>query len=482
MPRLLVVDDEPNLLFSLQDSLASNQLEVVTATTAREALSLLSRARPDAAILDVRLPDISGLEAFEKIKQIDPRLPVIIITAHPAMEIAIEAMKLGAFDYLVKPCDFHQLRDLVHRAIDQGRITHVRAVYGDDREDDPNVDRIVGNSPLMQEVYKAIGRIAAQDVSTIILGESGTGKELVARAIYNHSHRTDKPFLAINCAALPESILESELFGHERGAFTGAERRRIGKFEQANGGTIFLDEVGDMSLATQAKMLRLLQDGEFQRVGGNETLHTDVRVLAATNRDLEALVAEGRFRHDLFYRLADYTIQLPPLRERLEDLPALIQHYIKIFNRDLGKHITTYSPETLEIFRAHSWRGNIRELQAAIRHAMLHATSETLVPHCLPRYLRDQLNGNNGAGALDDSDLALVVRKLLRSGESEIYEKVVRHVDRIVLREVLDHVEGSQVEASELLGISRNTLRSKLRALDLAIAKQVISENDQGAQ
>jgi two-component system nitrogen regulation response regulator GlnG len=330
MPTLLVVDDEPNVLYSLAKGLRSDTLDVETAGTARQGIDLVRQRRPDAVILDVRLADMSGLEAFDHIRAIDPHLPVVVITAHATTETAIEATKRGAFDYLLKPVDFHQLQEVVARAVELSRLRHVPAVFAeDDAADEETVVRIVGRCAAMQEVYKAIGRVAPLDVPVLIRGESGTGKELVARALYHHSRRNDKPFLAINCAAIPETLLESELFGYERGAFTGADRRRIGKFEQADGGTIFLDEIGDMTSATQPRVLRLLQEQQFERLGGNDTIQTDVRIIAATNQDLDAMVATGRFRRDLYYRLKVITIALPPLRDRRQDIPILTEHFLK---------------------------------------------------------------------------------------------------------------------------------------------------------
>src|SRR5579884_3529472 len=313
MPRLLVIDDEPNVLYSLEKSLRSDALEVLTASTAKEGIELAQRRHPDAVLLDVRLSDMYGLDAFDRLRQIDPRLPIVVITAYATTETAIEAMKRGAFEYLLKPVDWHRLREVVDKALELSRLRHVPAVF-EQQEAVPDgpVDRIVGTSPAMQEVYKAIGRVALLDVTVLIVGASGTGKELVARALYQHSRRADKPFLAINCAALPEQLLESELFGHEQGAFTGAARQRIGKFEQCCDGTLFLDEIGDMSLAVQAKMLRVLQDQRFERIGGNQQVQTRVRILAATNQDLEQLVTENRFRADLYYRLKVATIHVPP--------------------------------------------------------------------------------------------------------------------------------------------------------------------------
>ena len=475
MPKLLVVDDEPNLLYSLKKGLQSDTVEVITASTAGEGISLARDARPDAVIMDVRLPDMSGLEAFGQIHQWDSRLPVIVVTAYTTTETAITAMKQGAFDYLVKPVDLHRLRSVVERAFEVRRLSNVPAVFGESLRGDATdgVDHIVGNSPAMQEIYKAIGRVAPLDVPVLIRGESGTGKELVARAVYQHSRRGEGPFLAINCAALPETLLESELFGHERGAFTGADRRRIGKFEQCHRGTLFLDEIGDMAASTQAKVLRLLQDGHFERVGGNETIHSDVRILAATNKDLEAMIDQGRFRLDLLYRLNTFTIHLPPLRDRPDDLAMLVAHFVAFFSRQMNKTVASVSPEAMDILSAHSWPGNVRELQSAIRYAIVQAAGDVLTPECFPQSCRQ-----TGAAPTDSCvpsrmlqqgslDLVAFVRQLLSEGNGEIYRRVQLEVDRVVLREVLRNVAGNQVQASDLLGISRTTLRVKLGSLSL---------------
>src|SRR5262249_24457585 len=305
-----------------------DDVRVLTAGTAATGLEQVRAHGPDVVVLDLQLPDRSGLEVFREIQALDPKRPVIFITAHGTTETAIEAMKGGAFDYLVKPVDLERLSQILERAFEAARLMHVHPVLP--AED--SGDRIVGRSPVMQEMCKAIGRIAPQDVTVLILGESGTGKELVARALYHHSRRADKPFLAINCAAIPEPLLESELFGHEQGAFTGAHRKRIGKFEQCDGGTLFLDEIGELPAGAQAKMLRVLQDQSFQRLGGSETVRTRVRLLAATNKDLEAEVQAGRFRADLYYRLRVVTLAVPPLRQRAEDIPELAHHFLFDFN------------------------------------------------------------------------------------------------------------------------------------------------------
>ena len=505
MLKLLVIDDEPNITFTIAETLGSTDLQVLTASTAREGIEIVRKSRPDVVLCDVRLPDISGLDAFDRIHQIDPRIPVIVMTAFAKTETAIEAMRRGAFEYLVKPVDFNALKQVVRRALEVSQLSHVPAVVGDSQSDDsvPEADRIIGLSSAMQEVYKTVGRVASQDATVLILGESGTGKELVARAIYHYSQRSDKPFLAVNCAALPESLLESELFGHEKGAFTGADQRRIGKFEQVNGGTIFLDEIGDMSPATQAKALRLVQQQEFERVGGNATIHTNVRIIAATNQDLATMVAEGKFRQDLYYRLNGFTVRLPSLRERREDIPALLDHFVKVYNRDFSKNIRSVTPETLMILASHDWPGNVREFQSAIKFAMVHATTDVLTPDCLPEACRTKVGGevvaanhtvnpplevswsigklpvaskpqsSDGSG-LNVNELA---RQLLSQGQLDLYRELMSSVDRAILQETMRYFDGNQFQAAERLGISRMTLRSKLRSLGLLAEKRGLNDD-----
>jgi two-component system nitrogen regulation response regulator GlnG len=324
----------------------------------------------------------------------------------------------------------------------------------------------------MQEVYKAIGRVAPRDVTVLIQGESGTGKELIARALFHHSGRTRAPFLAINCAAIPETLLESELFGHERGAFTGAEARRIGKFEQSHRGTLFLDEVGDMSPATQAKVLRFIQEQRFERLGGNETIETDVRLIAATNKNLEEEVAAGRFRKDLLYRLNVFTIQVPPLRERREDIPLLIEHFLPRFSRSLGRNIRSVTADVQQCLLAYDWPGNVRQLQSILKYAIVQASGDVLTLECLPEIVRaSPAPARAPTPDVWMGGLAEFTEGLLRAGELEIYRRVGLEMDRVVLGAVLRHVKGNQVKASELLGISRTTLRAKLRALNLGTEK-----------
>ena len=465
MARLLVIDDEPNVLYSIKKRLQSLKLEIATARTGRQGIERTRELRPDAVILDVRLTDMSGMDVFDRIREIDARLPVIIITAYATTDTAIEAMKRGAFEYLLKPVDFHQLREVVQRALELSRFRHVPAVFGD-HDSAPDAERIVGRSPAMHVVYKAIGRVAPRDVPVLIVGESGTGKELVARALFHHSSRTALPFLAINCAAIPETLLESALFGHERGSFTGADRRQVGKFEQAHGGTLFLDEIADMSLAAQAKVLRLLQEQRFERVGGAETIQTDVRLIAATNKDLDAEVAAGRFRQDLLYRLNVFTIPVPPLRERRDDIPLLIEHYLPHFNSSLRRSIHSIADDAQQCLLAYDWPGNVRQLQSVLKYAMVQAPGDLLTLDCLPENLRSSTSARPALAEDCMAGLAEFTEGLLRAGELEIYQRVCLEMDRVVLDAVLRHVKGNQVKASELLGISRTTLRAKLGHLN----------------
>ncbi len=480
MSKLLVVDDEPNVLYSLQKGLQSETVTVITAETGHAGIEQVRSQRPDAVVLDVRLPDMSGLEALAHIRQIDSQIPVIVVTAFATTETAIEAMKRGAFEYLLKPVALKQLREVVQRALDLSRLRHVPAAFGKDPET-PGGERIVGQSAAMQEVYKTIGRVAPQDVSVLILGESGTGKELVARALYQHSQRQSTPFLALNCAALPETLLESELFGHERGAFTGADHLRIGKFEQANHGTLFLDELGDMTLATQAKVLRILQDGTFERVGGNHTLKTNVRIIAATNQQLESMVEKGQFRRDLFFRLNDVIIRLPSLRERMEDLPLLVEYFVRMYNVSLHKDVQSVAPEAMRLLETHVWPGNVRELQGVIKSALIQGTGPVLTREMMPStFWTPTIESATESPA--SLDVKALVGELIRAGEQEIYWKVMAEVDRVILGEVLAAVQGSQVQASEVLGISRTTLRHKLASLGLTVSKQVLTDSAQPVQ
>jgi two-component system, NtrC family, nitrogen regulation response regulator GlnG len=472
MPKLLVIDDEQSVRYSFRRVLEGDGVTVVTAATAAEGLASLSEHRPDVVVLDIQLPDRSGLEVFREIQTIDPRRPVVFITAHGTTETAIEAMKGGAFDYLVKPVDLERLSQVLQRAFEAARLMDVPA----ELPTQPQGDRIIGRSLVMQEMCKTIGKIAPQDVNVLILGESGTGKELVARALYQHSRRAERPFLAINCAAIPEALLESELFGHEQGAFTGASRRRIGKFEQCNGGTLFLDEIGDMPAPLQAKILRVLQEQRFERLGSNETLQTQVRVLAATNHDLPKMVQEGRFRKDLYYRLNVVTVRVPPLRDRLDDVAELAHYFLFRFDRELSLDYRGFTPETLELLEKYAWPGNVRELQSVIKQAMLQGSGHLVRSEFLPDLLHAAALPAVGQAFLPAAalDLAQLIESCLESGEAGVYDRVIAAVERVLFSRALGHTHGNQSQASDLLGLNRQTLRHKLRTLGLVVDKTVM--------
>ncbi|MDB5340698.1 MAG: glnG 1 [Planctomycetaceae bacterium] len=483
MAHLLLIDDDPELVAEQVSSAfpaPAHRFDVSLSGT--EGLQQIVVSAPDVILLDLRLPDQSGLAVYQQIRQVDARIPVIFITTAKGADAAIEAMRLGAYDYLFKPLDLHQLRRVVGEALDVSERMRKPAVMAESTAD-PDVDgAIVGSCPAMREVYKAIGRVADQDVAVLITGETGTGKELVARAIYQHSHRAKGLFLALNCAAIPENLLESELFGHEKGAFTGADRRRIGKFEQCNGGTIFLDEIGDMPLMLQAKMLRLLQEQTFERVGGNETVRTDVRLIAATHHNLQNDSAEGKFRSDLYYRLGVFTIHLPPLRERGDDLSMLVRHYLRRCSRELGREIHDIAPEALARLQSCSWPGNIRELQSILKQALLQARGTVLLPAFLP-----SLPAETGEPALGSpsvgkaSSWEAFLGPCLKSDQGDLYAEAHRQLDRFLLMRVLDEMGGNQQQAARRLGIARETLRRRLRELGLHVTRQLSGDDDDQA-
>jgi DNA-binding NtrC family response regulator len=477
MSTLLVIDDDRAVPFLIERAVQGTGVNVLPAKSVQEGLHLLER-QPDVVLLDIMLPEGSGLEAVRKIQARDPKLPIIFITAGGTSDTTIEAMKLGAYDYLLKPLDLPKLKDLVERAMEIRRLMQVRVeLPNSDKPVSPDGDQIIGRSPAMCEVFKAIGRVAPQNVTTLINGESGTGKELVARAIYHHSSRSSEKFLALNCAALPETLLESELFGHEKGSFTSANFRRIGKFEQCSKGTLFLDEVGDMSPLLQSKILRVLQEKRFERVGGNETIETDVRVIAATNRDLKDMVAKGTFREDLYYRLNGFTIKLPPLRERGEDIMFLLEHLLARFARELNKaDVHGISPEALDILTHYSWPGNVRELEAVIRQALLNTTGNVILPDFLPDHVR--MGTKSTAAAIPSenappSDLRPFVDECLRRGSEDMYATSVEMMERYLLTRVLRHAQGNQSQAARMLGITRGSLRNKMRALRIQVGSTV---------
>ncbi|MCK4729285.1 MAG: sigma-54-dependent Fis family transcriptional regulator, partial [Desulfobacterales bacterium] len=360
MGAILIVDDDPQLRQSFDKLLTEEGHTVRTAPTGEAGIAMVRECAPDMVVMDVRLPGMSGLETFRAIREIEPKLPVIVMTAFGTTETAIDATKLGAFDYVLKPFEIPEILALIDQALEAGRFMRSK-VEIDVVPDVASADAIIGRSKPMQEVYKAIGRVAPTDATVLIRGKSGTGKELVARAIYQHGLRADKAFLVINCVAIPETLLESELFGYEKGAFTGAVNRRVGKIQQAHGGTVFLDEIGDMPFSIQAKILRLLQEKSIERLGGSKPVPVDVRIIAATNRDLEAALTEGRFREDLYYRLKVVTISLPPLRERLDDIPLLTDYFLSRFTKEMRLDNPGMTAEGKSVLNDYNWPGNVRE-------------------------------------------------------------------------------------------------------------------------
>jgi two-component system nitrogen regulation response regulator GlnG len=470
--NVLIIDEHPRRMSEhLRAALALTKYQVQVALWSPGAALRPIRADAyDAVILCVGESTAAEFEIYHQIRQVDPRAPVIFIACAGRADMAIEAIKLGAYDFMFQPVEPAVLRRVVADALDVARGRGQSLENPISADADLRLNGLIGRCPAMVEVYKAIGRVADQNVIVLINGESGTGKELVARAIHQHSGRSDKPFLAINCAAIPESLLESELFGHEKGAFTGADRRRIGKFEQCSGGTIFLDEIGDMPLATQGKILRLLQDQQFARVGGNETIQTDVRVIAATHRDLRAFSEQGQFRPDLYYRLSVFTIRLPPLRERGDDLPMLVNYYLRHFSRELVRDVREVAPEAMERLSGYSWPGNIRELQSVVKQALLHASGNVLIPAFLPELPSPK---STVAPSEDWAGFKEFIRQRLESGSSELDAEAQLQVDRVLLPVVLEFTDANQFRAAKILGLSRQTLRQRLRNIGRSVTKSL---------
>jgi len=481
MSTVLVIDDDRSTLHLMRHAFRDSGLIIETAKNAADGLAIVTERHPDLLLLDVMLPDTPGLEAFQKIKRIDPRLPVIFITAGGTSDTAIEAVKEGAYDYLLKPLDMARVREVVHQALEMRRMMYVPVTLsgtGGESDSSDLEDRMVGRSPQILDVYKSIGRVAPQDVTVLVRGESGTGKELIARAIYQHSRRSRAPFLAVNCAAIPDSLLESELFGHEKGSFTGADRQRIGKFEQCSGGTIFLDEVGDLSPLVQAKLLRLLQEQQFERVGGNETIRTDVRIIAATHCDLETMSNAGTFRPDLYYRLNGFAITVPPLRERGDDIVLLLERFFQLYARQLGKDVNGISPEAMQLLTRYPWPGNVREMQSAVRRALLQTTGPVLTADVLPDEIRTGTRRDTAAnGSQPGTDLLeRLIDERLRAGSTDLYKETLDAMESCLLTRVLKSTGGNQSQAARILGITRGSLRNKIHALNIQIESVVVRE------
>jgi two-component system nitrogen regulation response regulator GlnG len=462
VPTLLVIDRDPAALEPMLQPLRDAGWSIPTAATVRRGLKALADCRPDAVLLDLQVPDVPGWEAFARLREGDPYLPVVVLSDSGTSEEVIAANCRGAFAFLVKPAPPDRLCDAVGRAAVAG-AGRPAAAAEEDSSADAGGDLMVGDSPAMRGVYEALGRVGPRDVPVLLLGESGTGKELAARALHRHSRRARGPFRDVNCAAVAEGLLESALFGHERGAFTGAERKRLGLFEQAHGGTLFLDEVGDTTPALQAKLLRVLQERCFERVGGSETVRADVRVVAATNKDLEGLMRGGAFRQDLLYRLNGFTVRLPPLRERPGDVRLLVEHFLRRYRGELNPRVRGVAPEAWPLLERYAWPGNVRQLSNVVCHGLVEARADVLTADCLPEELRRPANGSHQAVASEGLDA--FVRGLLAAGETEVYDKVIARAEQAALTETLRFLGGNQTRAAEVLGMSRTTLRGKLRRL-----------------
>jgi nitrogen regulation protein NR(I) len=467
MNKLLFIDDEADVQYSFRRIFDSPEVELATASSGEEGLKLIPKFKPDLVLMDIRMGGMNGLETLRRIRQMDSRLLVILMTAYGTTQMAIEAMKLGAYDYLLKPFDVLKLKDIVANALKAARDMKQVVSYQPLLESEDYELGVVGRSEPMQQVFKVIGQLAASDATALITGESGTGKELVARAIYHHGNRGSQPFLTVNCAAIPEQLLESELFGHERGAFTGATLQRIGKFEQCNRGTIFLDEIGDMTPPTQTKILRVLQSGTFERVGGNQPIKVDVRVIAATNKPLEQAVAARQFREDLFYRLNVVRIHIPPLRERREDIPLLVNYFLKKFARDQQRPEKSVATNVSKALEKYHWPGNVRELENAIRRAHVMAKGDAILLGDLPPEITGQALTAFGAvattaGETAATDTAALARQLFQWARRDPKLKIIPAIERELIIQALKETNNNQVHAAKLLGITRATLRKRI--------------------
>lgn len=483
MPTVLVIDDDRSVRLFVEHAYAETDVCVVAAANAEAGLEAIQTHQPDVVLLDIILPKASGLELYHQIAAIDRKLPIIFITGGGTSDSAIDAMMLGAHDYVLKPLDRAKLCETVRRALESRRLMHDPVAMSVTEVADPVGDQLVGRSPRMLEVYKGVARVAPQDVTVLIRGETGTGKELVARAIYQHSRRQDAPFLAVNCAAMTDTLLESELFGHEKGSFTGADQRRIGKFEQCHNGTLFLDEVGDMSPPVQSKVLRVLQEQRFERVGGNTTIETDVRLISATHQDLDAMVRNGKFRNDLYYRLNGFTIELPPLRERGEDVRLLLEHFLARFRRELKKSaVEGIVDEAVSQLMGYAWPGNVREMQSVIRQALLNATGSVIVADCLPVEIRggrhepDEATGDG----LPDADLKGFIDRRIQAGSTNLYAETLELMERYLFVRVLSMTGGNRSRTAEALGITRGKVHDRIATFGIKLDKSVSLDEGEG--
>lgn len=463
-PRILIIEDDLSTAAALQKVLQTEGYQVERAERGDDGLALAMQHPYDLVLTDLKLPGLNGLALIAQLNTAKPKLPIIMMTAHGTTESAIEATKLGAYDYLVKPFEADALLDLVAAAVAHARLMSEPVELG---EAGSSHLAIIGNSRVMQAIYKEIGRVAAAPVSVLIRGATGTGKELIARAIYQHSDRANKPFIAINCAAIPETLLESELFGHERGSFTGAQSQRIGRFEQAHGGTIFLDEIGDLHANTQSKLLRVLQEKCFQRLGGDRLIPVDVRVLAATHRDLEAAIAEKEFREDLYYRLSVVTISLPALSERVEDIPALVNFFMRRYAGDLGVKTPSIQPEAVALLQSQPWPGHVRELENIVRQALLLARPFVITPDHLRQALAKSQKPPPTAQQTHAAYIAGLLARVESGEEREAYNRMVADLEPELFTQAIRLAQGNQAKAARWLGVTRLKMREKLIQLNL---------------
>ncbi|MCX2758156.1 nitrogen regulation protein NR(I) [Vibrio cyclitrophicus] len=459
-----VVDDDSSIRWVVEKTLSSADIKCETFADAESVLLALERETPDVLVSDIRMPGIDGIELLQQVHQRSPDLPVIIMTAHSDLDAAVNAYQKGAFEYLPKPFDIDETLTLVERAIAHSQ--EQKREQASEVAEDTNAPEIIGEAPAMQEVFRAIGRLSRSSISVLINGESGTGKELVAHALHRHSPRAKKPFIALNMAAIPKDLIESELFGHEKGAFTGANSVRQGRFEQANGGTLFLDEIGDMPLDIQTRLLRVLSDGQFYRVGGHSAVKVDVRIVAATHQDLERLVHEGDFREDLFHRLNVIRIHIPALRERKQDIEKLTHHFLASAAEELGVEVKTLHPETILKLNQLNWPGNVRQLENICRWLTVMASGSEILPSDLPpELLEEKVVTTSGTGDNWQQLLANWAKCALDSGEKELLTYALPEFERILLEAALHHTNGHKQDAAKVLGWGRNTLTRKLKEL-----------------
>jgi two-component system nitrogen regulation response regulator GlnG len=475
--RILVADDEESMRWVLSKALRKKGYSVDLAADGNQALRQVREQSYDLAIVDIKMPGMSGLEFLDKGRELRPDLLVVVMTAEASMKNAVEAMKRGAYDYITKPFDLEVIDAIIEKVSRARDVSNQVTLLKQELKDRYQVEKnIIGNSIAMRDVYKTIGKVAGSDITVLIQGESGTGKELIARAIHFNSTRLGKPFVAINCAAIPKDLLESELFGSERGAFTGATERKTGKFEQANNGTIFLDEIGDMPLDLQAKILRVLQEQEITRIGGSQNLSVDVRVVAATNQELQERVRNREFREDLYYRLNVVPINLAPLRERREDIPSLVEYFLERACAELEIPIKQCAPEAMELLCSYSWPGNVRELENTIKRGVILSgdplltvadfgglTNRQETIHAMPQ--------EQSLEALVEAKLRSSMNGIEKLDKGDIYDRVLEQVERPLIRYVLEKTRGNQVRAADIMGINRNTLRKKISELGIAIKK-----------